>query len=94
LNWEFVPQDGKLRLQVRSQPAARQVVAWVATAPTQDFRQATWRSFPTVRDGEQAVYELAEPETGFAAVFAEAEYTGEGLPCYFSTNVRVLAAKR
>ena len=93
LSWTFERQNDKLRLQVRSEPAARQIVAWVATAPTQDFRQAKWNSAPTRTDGPAAIYELPVPATGFAAVFGEAEYDLDGLPYYFSTNVRIVPEK-
>lgn len=90
LTWEFAEQPGRLRLQVRSDPPASKVVAWVAHAETRDFRPAAWQAFPTQADGPHAVYELPLPERGFAALFAEAEYPADDAPYSFSTNVRIV----
>jgi len=93
LSWQHEQDGDTLRLKVRSEPAARKMVAWVATAATRDFRPVQWRSFPMQGDGERAEYELPVPGSGFAAVFSEAEYALDDAPYYFSTNVQVLPAK-
>jgi hypothetical protein len=66
----------------------------MATAPTQDFRQAQWRSYPMTQDGRQHTFQVERRSAGFAAVFAEAEYQGEDSPYYFSTNLRVVSAEK
>jgi PhoPQ-activated pathogenicity-related protein len=93
LSWEFSQEDGRTSLRIRSEPAAAQVVAWVATSPTRDFREAAWRSAPTRSDGQVAVYDLPDVEAGYAAVFGEAQYAGEELPFYLSTNVQIVSAQ-
>jgi PhoPQ-activated pathogenicity-related protein len=92
LSWQFQRQDGRLQLILRSKPAADKVLAWTANAPTRDFRPAEWRSSPAETDGEESVIHLAVPEDGFSAVFGEAQYTLDGTPYYFSTNVRIVSA--
>jgi hypothetical protein len=62
----------------------------VASSATRDFRQAEWRAFPSHASGDAFVYNLAIPESGFAAVFGEAVYNGDGGRYYLSTNVRVV----
>jgi PhoPQ-activated pathogenicity-related protein len=93
LRWRFQATPGVVRLTVQSEPAADEFVAWVATAEKRDFREAAWKSFPTTSDGGGATYELATPENGFTAFFAEAKYNGAEMPSYFSTNIRVLEAQ-
>lgn len=92
LSWQYEERNGGVRLSVKSDPPARQVVAWMATAPTQDFRQAQWQSHPMNQDGQQHTFQVDRRNDGFAAVFAEAEYQAEDSPYYFSTNVRVVGA--
>jgi len=93
LKWQFEENGDRLRLEVRSEPKAQKIVAWVATATTRDFRKAQWHSFPMEGNGEQAKYNLPVPEDGFAAMFGEAEYVLDDAPYYFSTNVKVLPPK-
>ncbi len=93
LSWQYEERDGGVHLTVKSDPPARQVVAWTATAPTQDFRQAEWQSQPMNLDGGQHTFQVDRRRDGFAAVFAEAEYQAEDSPYYFSTNIRVVGAE-
>jgi hypothetical protein len=39
-------------------------------------------------DGDAHVYELAVPESGYAALLAEAVFNGQPVPFHLSTNVR------
>nr|VFJ96824.1 MAG: PhoPQ-activated pathogenicity-related protein [Candidatus Kentron sp. LFY] len=93
LSWEFAMGDGGLSLRMNSDLPTHEVRAWVATSPGRDFREARWESFPARRHGGRSVYELTVPSTGFAAMFGEAEYHGDSLPYYLSTNVRVVGSK-
>lgn len=93
LSWQYEERDGGVRLTVKSDPPARQIVAWMATAPTQDFRQSKWQSQPMNLDGGQHTVQVDRRRAGFAAVFAEAEYQAEDSPYYFSTNIRVVGAE-
>ncbi len=93
LAWQYEERDGGVRLTVKSDPPARHVVAWMATAPTQDFRQSEWQSQTMVQEGPQHTFQVDRRRDGFAAVFAEAEYQAEDSPYYFSTNIRVVGAE-
>lgn len=92
LTWQYDEGERDVRLTVRSDPPARQVVAWMATAPTQDFRQAQWQSYPMRQEGGQHTFQVDHRRDGFAAVFAEAEYQSDDSPYSFSTNLRVVGA--
>nr|VFK48433.1 MAG: PhoPQ-activated pathogenicity-related protein [Candidatus Kentron sp. TC] len=90
LSWEFSTEDNELSLHMNSVPPPHEMRAWVAHSPTRDFREARWTASPMGHDGGRSVYELKTPSTGFAAVFGEAEYRADPLPCYLSTNVRIV----
>lgn len=93
LSWQYEKRDRAVCLTVNSDPPAQRIVAWMATAPTQDFRQAQWQSHPMQQYGGQHTFQVERRSEGFAAVFAEAEYAGEDTPYYFSTNLRVVSAQ-
>ncbi len=84
LSWQYDEQDRQVHLTVKSDPPARQVVAWMAKAPTQDFRQAQWQSYPMQQEGPQHTFQVERRDDGFAAVFAEAEYQAEDSPSPYS----------
>jgi hypothetical protein len=95
LDWTFEEGETALALSITSDVDPREVSAWVATSSTRDFRDATWKARPARRVGDRWVYDLPHPERGFAAVFGEVVYEGEGdaSPYYLSTTVRILEAE-
>ncbi len=92
LSWKFENGDDRLRLHVSSDQKPREVQAWVASAATRDFRNASWSSQPAKSNGEGFICELPFPEEGFTALFAEAVYeNGDSPSLHLSTNLRILA---
>jgi PhoPQ-activated pathogenicity-related protein len=92
-SWKFEEQADAVRLRIDSDVKPRQVSIWMATAPTRDFRDATWESRPADVAGAAYEYQQARPAKGFAAFFGEAVYSTDKSPYYLSTNVRILAAQ-
>lgn len=94
LTWTNEEADDQLNLTVKSDLAPEQVVAWVATAPTRDFREAKWKSYPTEWvDGEYR-YQLDVPQEGYAAMFGESVFRGPtNMKYYLSTNVAIVGDK-
>ncbi len=90
LSWKLAEAENKLTLNLSSDQPPREVVAWVATSPTKDFRPAKWSSFPVQTTADGYRYEMPVPATGFAAVFGEAVFGEEGAPYFLSTNVRIV----
>jgi PhoPQ-activated pathogenicity-related protein len=90
LSWSFVPNGDKLTLRVQSDQAPKSVHVWLAQSSTRDFRQAEWKSNPTRHEDAEFVYDLAFPQSGYAAMFGEAVYADGILPSYLSTNVRIV----
>lgn len=93
LSWQYDEGERAVRLTVRSDPPPQRVVAWLAAAPTQDFRQAEWKPQPMTQDGGQHTFQVERGRDGFVAVFAEAEYAADDAPLYLSTNLRVVGAE-
>lgn len=93
LDWKFENGGANLRLRLTSDLKPRKVVAWVAKSDNRDFRDARWQSYETNGDGSGSHYELAIPQTGYAALFGEAVYESDDGPYYFSTNVQVVGAE-
>ncbi len=90
LTWKHDDADGKARLTVQSMPLAKSGRLWLAEAPTRDFRKATWvsRSLES-KDGSLAAV-VDPPAKGFAAFYAELDYTIDDLPYHLSTTLRVI----
>jgi PhoPQ-activated pathogenicity-related protein len=91
LSWDLKHADGLLQLHLRSNIRAKQALAWVATSPTRDFREAKWESRPAELVDGTLRYDLPEPKDGFAALFGEAKFETGSLPYYLSTNVKIIA---
>lgn len=94
LNWDFRNGDSHLTLEVAADVQPVEVLAWVATSASRDFRQAEWQSRPAEPGGAGAVCRLKVPDAGYAALFAEARFDGPGMPLYLSTNVRIIQAEK
>lgn len=93
LDWKYEDQGDTLRLELSSDTTPEGVRSWMATAETRDFREVRWESQPVKSDdaeGRQYVIELPKPASGFAAMFAEAQFNGRPMPFYLSTNLRVV----
>jgi PhoPQ-activated pathogenicity-related protein len=90
LTWKNEEADDQLQLAVKSDLAPEQVVAWIASSPTRDFREAEWKSYPTEwADGEYR-YHQDVPAEGYTAMFGEAVYRApSNMKYYLSTNVEI-----
>lgn len=67
---------GALDFRVESTPPPRSVTLWTAQSATRDFRRARWEDRLCLPDGDGHLCEVALPESGFVAVFAEALFDG------------------
>ncbi len=89
LTWSVQKQNGGIDLRVESDKKPESVVAWVATSPTRDFREAKWRSFAMESSENGYRYHLPVPKEGYAAVFGEAVYRDLHAPYFLSTTLHV-----
>jgi PhoPQ-activated pathogenicity-related protein len=91
LDWQYVWESSTLRLCVRADSGARSLRVWRAVSSDRDFRDAQWYAAAETRHSA-ARFEIARPEEGYVAAFAEAEF-GRGRRAFtLSTNLAVLAA--
>jgi PhoPQ-activated pathogenicity-related protein len=83
-------QNGHLQLLVRTDRKPERVLAWSATSPTRDFRQAHWSS-SGCRLAEGAYRcERRAPSKGYTAVYAEAMFHDRGRPPFsLSSTVHI-----
>ena len=94
LDWKFEDRGESLRLELATDARPEAVRSWTAESDSRDFRQARWESQSVRADGGEGrrfVIDLKKPANGFAAVFAEAQFNGQPMPFYLSTNLRVVA---
>ena len=93
LDWTIKENEKALSLSMKSDVVPASTRAWLATSKTRDFRESKWDHAPMKTEGENFVYELPRPESGFAAAYCEAKYLIDGKPAYFCTNVQIIPAE-
>lgn len=94
LSWKLDESADGLKLSVNSDQDPKQVVAWIASSPTRDFREVKWSSTPMEKQADGTYsHTLPQPEQGYAAMFGEATYAGPKMPYFLSTQVRVIGTK-
>ena len=92
LRWEHADANGRARLTVRCDPAPKSARLWLARSDTRDFRRSLWSEQSVrVTDGT-VIGEIAPPEKGFLAFYANMQYEVDGVPLDLCTQIRVLAA--
>ena len=89
ISWKHDMASGKLRVTIDATPAPHNARLWVAHAATADFRSAHWQEQQVSFSGGKIVGEVAPPEKGQAAFFAELDYEIDGLPYHLSTQMRI-----
>ncbi|MBN1240545.1 MAG: hypothetical protein JXB36_18730, partial [Gammaproteobacteria bacterium] len=103
LEWEFLPSPaGGLRLCVRGNPSPASVTTWSADSDDTDFRDDVFaaETIPAAvaaiasagAEPTTHVIDVAAPESGFRAVFAEALLGQDDERYLLSTNLRVIDA--
>jgi len=94
MQWDFEQDeaDGSLRLTLTARdPEPTAVNAWLAHSESRDFRKARWRVSPVAADADGTYrYRLPSPDTGYAAVFAEAVYDDAGRSYSLTSQVRII----
>jgi len=90
LSWKHDKSADRLRLTVKATPAPAGARLWVAQAPTQDFRKATWREQPLTPGKGTFVGEVAPPDEGYLSFYGELDYEIDGLKYHLSTQVRMI----
>jgi PhoPQ-activated pathogenicity-related protein len=92
LEWKHDDHDGRPRVAVTSTVVPKSAKLWVAHAPTQDFRGATWKDQPATIVEKTITGEIDPPSSGSAAFYAALEYDYEGNAFTLCTQLRVVDA--
>jgi PhoPQ-activated pathogenicity-related protein len=93
LEWNFVEEVARVKLELQASMRARRMVAWVATSSTRDFRGARWKPIRMRQDRGGYSISLRRPRSGYLAVLGEGMFTrGFTMPSYFSTTVKIFGA--
>jgi PhoPQ-activated pathogenicity-related protein len=76
--WNFKPEERRFALNVTADRAPHKVMAWTASSPTRDFRDARWASQPCQRSRDN--YICAQPLKGdrYVALYAEVAFRDRG----------------
>ncbi len=90
VNWRFGEPDQRLVLEFSADVKPRRAYAWVAYAPSRDFRQANWSAQRLRRNSNGYRFEIERPREGYAAVFGEAVFGKWRKAYYLSSNVRIV----
>jgi hypothetical protein len=69
------------------------VLAWTATSPTRDFREAHWTSHRCKRKGDRFACSVERPPTGFVAMYAELWFQDRGYPRFPLATVVCIAGE-
>jgi PhoPQ-activated pathogenicity-related protein len=89
LRWEASAERDIFTLALTSDRPPRSVRAWVATAPTRDFRDAHWEAFEMPAEHDRYVHRRPKRRGHITAIFGEVEYTADPEPFFLSTTVRL-----
>jgi PhoPQ-activated pathogenicity-related protein len=92
LSWRLDEHGENARLELTSDIAPSAVRKWTAASKSRDFRKAEWHSAPVhakQNDERTFLADLANPTTGFNAMFLEAEFEDSPLSFNLSTTLHV-----
>jgi PhoPQ-activated pathogenicity-related protein len=89
LHGEASAEGDTLTLALTTDRPPRSVRAWVATAPTRDFRDARWTAFEMQAEHDRYVHRHPKRRGHITALFGEVEYTADPGPFSLSTTVRL-----
>jgi PhoPQ-activated pathogenicity-related protein len=93
LGWRFAATGGKLEVDLQAGRKPRHVLAWTASSPTRDFRDARWSSHDCqiTRDRIQCAQPAASPQ--YTALYSEVTFNDRGeYPFSLSTAVCIVDA--
>lgn len=88
LTWDFDPSASSVAVTVQADIKPRNVRLWYANSPTQDFREASWKSQRCRQKAGSHLCEKPIARSGYTAVYAEVSFRDPDAPQYsLSTTV-------
>lgn len=95
LTWNFDSTERSVAVTVQADRKPSDVRIWHANSPTQDFREARWKSQRCRLESDQHRCEKSIAPSGYTAVFAEVAFRDPGDPQYsLSTTVCITSRSR
>ncbi|MCW5946312.1 MAG: hypothetical protein KIT74_04710 [Fimbriimonadales bacterium] len=96
-NWILTGSDDSLAsssatLMLRA-PGATQTAIWLAESEDRDFSKSNWTRVSGAASGGQLSPPAPRGQSGFRALFGEAEYEIEGVRCWVSTTPVILKGR-
>jgi PhoPQ-activated pathogenicity-related protein len=88
ITWKHESGDNDMKLSVRAENKPAKAKLWVATSPTRDFRDSRWSATEMTFDGDAYSGAQQRADGKHTAVFAELQFSDEGLKYSLSTDVR------
>ncbi len=93
VSWTFAESaDGGSRLTVAAAPKPKAARVWTARSETRDFRESRWEP-SHLEAAPSMTAEVARPEKGHVAFFADLDYEVEGVIYHLSTQIGQRAAR-
>jgi PhoPQ-activated pathogenicity-related protein len=93
VSWTYAVWPDRLGVDVQSNRVPRRVLAWTASSPTRDFREARWSSHRCTLTGESYACQVARPAEGYTAVYAELWFKDPGYPKFPLATVVCIAGQ-
>jgi PhoPQ-activated pathogenicity-related protein len=93
MSWTYGVRPDRFDVGVESNRVPRSVLAWTASSPTRDFREARWESHRCKRDGEKYACSVPRPAEGYAAMYAELWFKDPGYPKFPLATVVCIAGR-
>lgn len=94
-------RDGAIEARVGTEAAVRAARLWTSASADREFRTSQWsaaemRKVPVGGSSGSEAYagEASLPPTGFAALFVELEFEGDGAPFKLSSPIRIIESGR
>lgn len=88
--WQYTKAGDGFDLKVSSDLALDSVSIWRVESPTQDFRDSHWNGTPIESGKKGFKTHLAAPDQGYAASYADLEYTIDGQKYHLTTQLEIL----
>ena len=91
VKWTYTVRPDRFVVGGESNRVPRQVMAWTASSPTRDFREARWTSHVCKHKDRTYTCSVGRPDEGYSAVYAELWFKDRGYPKFPLATVVCIA---
>ncbi len=90
LQWKWKCDGSNQTLTIHSNPMPKEAIIWTTQSPTKDFRDSKWSDKLISPEGDEVKFVLQQPESGYAAAFAELVYEIGGHRFSLCTTISIV----